>query len=140
MGNTFVVDLVVVSRLCQSFVAFAVTFLFGWVGTATSQTYHWDCEFPTYASFDDGRWTTGSATDMNFQFVWNDGEALIIGNQGVGPVDFEIIADAFFFTEYTIAAKHITVIVKNGSAVHSRHIVVNGKIIAYQWQGGCDIR
>ncbi|MEM9058964.1 MAG: hypothetical protein AAGD13_00755 [Pseudomonadota bacterium] len=74
--------------------------------------------------------------DIHFDEVSHD--AFIKGNVGISPLEAVVGRDGISFVEKLgTGALHITTINQRGFAVHSRHPLFGGGILASQYYGEC---
>ncbi|WP_293856972.1 hypothetical protein [uncultured Alsobacter sp.] len=97
---------------------------------ADAATMAWICQFPTF--------------DEPITFVWEVGKpmATMIGNAGTAPVRIHGSDRIISFVEFVDsgAVMSTTIVLANGSAVHSRNTVLRGNFVVSQAKGTCQQR
>jgi hypothetical protein len=79
---------------------------------------------------------------MTFILDKDKDAAYVTGNNGSNPVDVQVGLDgALTFTEITATGAHqVTAIDSRGRAAHSRHTIINGKLVPSQMYGACTMQ
>lgn len=105
--------------------------------STSAETLKFECHFSFYSSIE-GMKSDGQPFTFDIHFDSVSRDAFVQGSIGISPIEVNVgNAGISFIEKLGSGATNVTTINQRGFAVHSRHPLIGGGIVASQYYGEC---